>query len=87
MGGGRGGEKTYLCAEPESGGGEAERGRGEEGGLGEVEGEEDEVPEEILRVGWGVSGVGGEEDIFNLNRFIWKIKVGVGDWWADIVAD
>ncbi len=51
MGGGR----TYLRAEPESGGGEAERGRGEEGRVGEVEGEEDEVPEEILRGGRGVS--------------------------------
>lgn len=40
---------AYLCSDPQSGGGEAEAGRGEEGRVGEVEGEEDHVPEEILR--------------------------------------
>ena len=32
-----GGKFTYLCAEPEREGGEAEAGAGEEGGRGEVE--------------------------------------------------
>ena len=39
---------TYLCSEPEECGGETEVRGGEEGGGGEVEGEEDYVPEEIL---------------------------------------
>lgn len=43
--------KTYLCRDPQGGGGETEAGGGEEGRVGEVEGEEDGVPEEILRVG------------------------------------
>ena len=40
---------TYLCGDPQNRGGETEAGRGEEAGVGEVEGEEDQVPEEILR--------------------------------------
>ena len=34
----RGRGMTHLCSEPESRGGEAEAGGGEEGGVGEVEG-------------------------------------------------
>lgn len=49
----KGGE-THLGSDPEEGGGETETGGGEECGGGEVKGEEDGVPEEVLRRG-GVS--------------------------------
>lgn len=38
------GEKAYLAEDPESQGSDAHSGVFEEGGAGEVEGEEDEVP-------------------------------------------
>ena len=44
----RGEMGTYLCSEPEKCRGETDAGRREEGGGGEVEGEEDYVPEKIL---------------------------------------
>ena len=41
-------DAAYLCTDPEACSVQAELWRGEEGGRGEVEGEKDEVPEEIL---------------------------------------
>lgn len=48
--------RAYLRADPQGRGRETEFRVGEEGGGGEVEGEEDDVPEEILRV-WKERGL------------------------------
>jgi len=60
-----GGGETDLCSYPERCGEEASTGRGEEGGVGEVEGEEGEVPEEVLLGGvlakTGIWEKGGED--------------------------
>lgn len=48
------GKTTYLCGDPESCGGETEAGRGQKAGMGEVEGQKDHVPEEILQGKRGV---------------------------------
>ena len=45
---GKSAKTTYLCSNPQSGGGETKAGGGKEAGIGEVEGYEDHVPEEIL---------------------------------------
>lgn len=42
------GGATYLCSNPQDCGGETEAGRGKQARVGEVEGQEDHVPEEIL---------------------------------------
>lgn len=56
------GKTTYLCGEPESCGGETEGGRGQKAGMGEVEGQKDHVPEEILRGKRGVLARCGRMD-------------------------